>query len=389
MPTEISAGGIPMDTLKVLMVVSGLGSVGGIQTMLLNLSRELKEKNVDIHVASLGFSSGFEKEFLELGVKTHVIGESDNNISISYTRFQRLLRLIRDFRPHIVHSHAYANFYARAVSLFCRNPVYVETHHSVFEPGWKYKTFMKTTDQLCNYYTHVCKKGLEYYREKGLFKADKSGFIHNGVDEREFYFDSEERIRFRTENNLFNNFVFTYIGRFSNHDKNLTLLLNAFSCVVKKYPHARLMLVGSGKDEKIIRQHCKFLEIEKYVIFYGETRNPRIVMNGSDCLVLSSNFEGFPMVIVEAMACQLPIIATSVGGIHEAVIDDKTGFLVPPKNEKLFCNKMIDMIELNEKTLSEIKNNQLHYFKNNFTAAVMADKYMQLYISLLRENQIR
>jgi len=115
--------------------------------------------------------------------------------------------------------------------------------------------------------------------------------------------------------------------------KNQMMTLRAFARVCRDHPSAKLNLVGPVKDEQYFRTLKDFVRrngLTDRVHFYGWRDDVPVLMGQSDALVLSSNREGVPHVVREAMFAEVPVIATAVGGVPEAVKDGKTGFLVPP-----------------------------------------------------------
>ncbi|HFV5407130.1 TPA: glycosyltransferase, partial [Escherichia coli] len=111
--------------------------------------------------------------------------------------------------------------------------------------------------------------------------------------------------------------------------KDHETLLKAFSNIDKE--KWRLTLIGGG-DSKSIKELAKKLNIDKNINFVGQTKNVVNFLNHSDVFLLISNWEGFPISILEAMRSSLPIIATDVGGVSEAVKHGYNGFLINKGN---------------------------------------------------------
>jgi glycosyltransferase involved in cell wall biosynthesis len=103
-----------------------------------------------------------------------------------------------------------------------------------------------------------------------------------------------------------------------------------------------LLIVGTGKDEVSLRQMAQAEGIN--VSFLGERKDVRELLQVMDIFVLSSLYEGFPVVALEAMAAGLPIVASRVGGLTEAVSDGKTGFLIEPGNPAMLADKIKELL---------------------------------------------
>ncbi|MBK5928467.1 glycosyltransferase [Rhodobaculum claviforme] len=124
-----------------------------------------------------------------------------------------------------------------------------------------------------------------------------------------------------------------FIGRLA-PVKGVRLLLDAFVAVHRKHPDATLTLVGDGPDMARLRARAAALGLEGAVTFRGQLGEAEVAatLGAADMLVLPSFAEGVPMVLMEAMASRLPVVATRVGGVAELVEDGVSGLLVPPGN---------------------------------------------------------
>ena len=162
----------------------------------------------------------------------------------------------------------------------------------------------------------------------------------------------------KSEENKNSEFIFFNLGRFV-EQKNLPLLLKAFARVVKKYPHAKLLLIGKGSEEKLLKKMCSELRIEPQVEFLDWVYNIYDYFLQADAYVLSSNYEGWGRVIIEAAIAHLPIIMTDVGCANDAVINEESALVSPVDNlDKLAQNMMrvMDDRELREKFVENAFN---------------------------------
>lgn len=123
--------------------------------------------------------------------------------------------------------------------------------------------------------------------------------------------------------------VMCAVGRLT-AQKNFHLLLEALSLV--RDPAWCLLLVGVGEEQPGLVQKAHELGIEDRVRMLGKRTDVPRIMQVADFMVMSSAWEGFPYVVIESLANRLPVVATDVGGVREAVLDDRTGLLVEPGN---------------------------------------------------------
>ena len=109
-----------------------------------------------------------------------------------------------------------------------------------------------------------------------------------------------------------------------------------------------MMIIGEGSLKRRLMRLCRRLKIEERVVFTGFIENHRIpgFINKMDIFIIPSisDSETFGVAAVEAAACQLPVIASDIGGLPEVITHDKTGFLVPPRNSQAIADRIIQLI---------------------------------------------
>lgn len=136
-----------------------------------------------------------------------------------------------------------------------------------------------------------------------------------------------------------------YVGRLV-EAKGLPEMLDAFTAVAATDPTCWLAVVGDGPLLEPLRKRVTTAGLEGRVHFSGNVVHDRVPewLQASDLFVLPSHNEGLPNVVLEAMACGLPVLATRVGGIPEAVEDERTGILVPARDTEALTRAMADLI---------------------------------------------
>jgi glycosyltransferase involved in cell wall biosynthesis len=146
------------------------------------------------------------------------------------------------------------------------------------------------------------------------------------------------------------------VGRLT-EAKDYPNLLNTYSLLLGNYSYKntpRLFIVGTGHLDSHLKNMTSELGINKYVTFLGQRSDIRQLMCAADIFVLSSEWEGFPLVITEAMACKKLIVATDSGGVKEAL--GECGLVVPVKDAdslSIAINKMISLPDSDKILLGE------------------------------------
>ena len=124
------------------------------------------------------------------------------------------------------------------------------------------------------------------------------------------------------------------------------------------------------------------LGLESHFIFLGYRSDIKELLNSFDIFVLPSLFEGLPNVVLEAMACSKPVVATAVAGTPEAVIDGKTGYLVPSQNPEALAKALINLLE-DEDLLEKMGREGRRRMETHFSLEGQINKFEALYEQLL------
>jgi glycosyltransferase involved in cell wall biosynthesis len=137
-----------------------------------------------------------------------------------------------------------------------------------------------------------------------------------------------------------------------------------------------------------MEQLASDLGVTERVKFLGTRRDIPALMDAADAYVMSSAWEGLPMVLLEAAASGLPIVATDVGGNSEVVIDGKTGFLVPPKDPDALAQAMLRLMGLPPEEHRRMGAVARQHIEANYSLDHVVDQWEALYTELLERNEI-
>ncbi|WP_323593465.1 glycosyltransferase [Aliarcobacter butzleri] len=241
--------------------------------------------------------------------------------------------------PDIIHAHNF--LYAGIIAKFLKNKYginYIITEHSssfVLD-----KISNKKIKLIQNVAANASKvtavsssfnKILEKYTESSI------DLLPNIVDD--FFFQKD------LKNKMSEDFTFLHIASLDKN-KNQELLIKSFEKIAKINDKIHLNIAGAGNMRNILENLVKKIGIENQVSFLGLISQEKVrdEMMKSDCFVLTSNFETFGVVLIEALACGLPIISTKCGG-PEDIVNYKNGILIDVKNQVQLENAMFMMYE--------------------------------------------
>lgn len=171
------------------------------------------------------------------------------------------------------------------------------------------------------------------------------------------------------------------VGRLEEQKGHATLI-DALPKVLQQQPATTLTIVGAGSLYDALVAQSRALGVHHAIRFLSGRDDVPALLRQSDLFVSSSNWEGFPTVILEAMAAQLPVIATDVGGSRELVRNGETGYLVPPRDPQALADAILRLWEEQElaKQMAIAAQEQIHPFLFPNIAA----QYSTLYGKVLR-----
>jgi glycosyltransferase involved in cell wall biosynthesis len=170
--------------------------------------------------------------------------------------------------------------------------------------------------------------------------------------------------------------------------KNLHLFLDAAAIAHQHNPNLRFLLVGDGELRADLETYVQQLHLEKAVIFTGWRRDLAQVYADLDAVVISSDNEGTPASLIEAMAAGCPVISTRVGGVPDLIRDGDTGRLVPPRDPAALANAILNRFAEATRTAEMAQQAQTLTVKKYNSARLVTDMD-GLYKTLLHLPQHR
>jgi glycosyltransferase involved in cell wall biosynthesis len=209
--------------------------------------------------------------------------------------------------------------------------------------------------------------------------------IHNGIQDQEEGCVTGTDSCFFTELNK-KEIKIISIGRLSK-EKGFSALLKAVHHIKTKFKiDVRLFIVGEGPEKDDLLRFAKEYQIIDNVTFPGYIDNACKVLNFFDIFVMSSLTEGMPITLLEAMRVGMPIVATAVGGIPEALEGGKCGILVPPGNEMNLAKSIVELYD-NNQLREELSKKAKIRFHEEFTVEKMEIKYRSVYIDVINNQK--
>jgi glycosyltransferase involved in cell wall biosynthesis len=317
---------------KILFVLPTL-NLAGSQQVVAGLARGLDRSRYDVAVCCLLGYGHFESELRELGVELHLLRPA----GLVDLRFPvRLARLIREREVDLVSSNYHLfDLWIGVAARLARVPCVV-TKHNTYPLDRLPRPVLRATEQwtqkLAAAYVAVSRGVAEYMVDDRSVDPRHVQVIHNGVDPAPFAAARPERDAARRELGYESqHLVIGTVANLHRRKKGYEVLVEALPEVVRPLPEARFLWVGGDVDglaqESVDR--ARALGVVEHLHLAGRCDDVPRLLAAMDLFVLPSFHEGLGIVLVEAMASELPVVASDVGGIPEVVAEGETGLLVP------------------------------------------------------------
>ncbi|MFZ4825959.1 MAG: glycosyltransferase [Phototrophicaceae bacterium] len=344
---------------------------GGAAQMAINLITALDAQQFEVHLACL-----YDRPAHPMlsNIPTHILHKSRGFDGRVYTK---LLHLMRQLRPHVVHTHGYVVGYAQPIALMLGIPQRIHTLHTLAEKEvgigwlnrWLYGRWITPVA-----ISEAVSASLHQHHHLTDFPT-----IANGIPMMTYAHPSLPRAQWREQHGYeVDDVLIACVAKFR-PVKNHAVLVRAFA-QAQLPPHVKLLLVGDGESEVIesVRQDIATFNLQDQIHLLGLRGDIPNLLGASDALILTSDYEGNPLCIMEAMCAGLPVIATRVGGIPELVEEGASGILTRPNHADELAHALRTLTA--SPTLRQTYGQRgQEIARTRFDAAVMARQYEALY----------
>ena len=372
--------------MRVLFLSTSMG-MGGADSQLLAAAQEMRARGHQLLIVSMTALGPMGLRARKLGIPIESLemrrGLPDPRALV------RLSRMVREWRPDIVHSHmVHANLMARALRLIAPVPALVSTIHNIYEGGALWMAAYRLTNGLTDHMTIISEAAAERFIRDRIVPRELLRVVPNGVDP-ELYGRVGPGVReeVRQALGLGDRFAWLAVGRFE-VAKDYPNMLRAFAIVLKQHPDAVLLLVGRGSLQAETEALARELELDTAVRFLGVREDVPALVSAADGYVMSSAWEGMPMVLLEAAVGGLPIVATRVGGNHEAVLDGETGFLAPPRDHEALAAAMLRLAALSPAERRRLGEKGREHVRAHHGLTCVVERWEELYREVLARKGI-
>lgn len=364
-------------------------NLGGIQTQLLRMIEASDSDAVSHTVCYPGVVHDLREEFEDAGVRVvrFETGADDPLNQFRPAFLRELTGFLRRESFDVLHCHSpqYLLVVGRVCGRLAGLPV-VCTYHNVsdaFDP--RLRPFERLTRPLSAVSVGVSKEvertfagSAELYPRTGSPLDRRTYTVYNGIDVEGFsgQIRQADTAGLRSEYGIDDEVVFLTIGRYT-EKKNQLGLIDAMGDVVESLPDARLFVVGHGVLEDDLRRAVADRNLDGNVVITGRVPSVEEYYALADVFVLPSLTEGLSVVLLEAMASGLPIVATDAPGSAEAVVDGETGYVVPLEDRTELARAM-ERLGADDRR-ERFGQNGFERVRDTFSIQRTVDSYLDIY----------
>jgi glycosyltransferase involved in cell wall biosynthesis len=286
----------------------------------------------------------------------------------------KLIRIIEKHNPDIVHSHfltsygvlGYLSKFKPHIISVWGSDVYIDLESN------RLKNHML---KALNNATFICSTSKAMAQKISAFE-NKIKIIPFGIDTQLFtpleFKKTTTKITIGTVKNL-------------KHVYGIDILINVFAEIKKKNKNCELIIVGAGEEYDTYKKLVESLHLTDFVTFMSSVPNDKVpeLLNSFDIFANLSRNESFGVSVIEASACELPIVASNIEGLKEVVVDSETGFLVDLENREEMVNCFHNLIE-NDTLRRNLGKAGREHVLNNFSIESSTQSQLKIYKESLK-----
>src|SRR5229473_1074369 len=372
--------------LRVLHVISYMGR-GGAEMGILKLIAGLGEEFEQRICTTRGFDADFVRSSFSEG-KMYVAGSSD--LKLQFPLF-RLVRIMRQYRPHIVHTRNWGAIEAVAAAKLAGVPVVVHSEHGYEVDMFaglpmRRRIFRRAAYGMADAIFAVTRELRNFHAQQAWIQPERMGVMFNGVDTQRFAPCCESRIAMRKELGLpEKSFVVGAVGRLVPIKDHQTLL-KAAALLSKSGIDVHVLLVGSGPERAKLKALAAEA-LEGRVCFAGDSSRVPELLNAIDVFAQPSLGEGMSNTLLEAMACGLPVLATNVGGNPEIIENNLNGCLFTPGDAEWLADRL-KLLARDPAIVHQLGTAARNRAMESFSLSRMLETYRSFYLELAARRRL-
>lgn len=380
-PNPLFVAGNSMTPQRIVYLIHDLKR-GGAEQQLLYLVEGLDRSHFQPEVITMMDVGPLRERVRNAGVPLHSLNLSGRQDFLKAV--PRLRELLRRLQPDILHTFLwYADILGRLTAASAGVPVLINSMRNVDDWRKPWHTWLdRLTAGRAQRIVSNSVAGARRLVTVENIPPERLQVIHNGIDIQAILSRTAFPGTLRRNLSIPESIPLVgCVGRL-HKQKNLPMLLRAFQQLLSRIPSTRLVLIGDGPLYPILKEQVGELKLSENVTFTGEHPDPASVIADLDLLVLPSDYEGLPNVLLEAGLQSRAVIATAVGGVPEVIRHGEHGLLIQPGDQRALVHAMETLLN-NPSQCKELGQNLKSRILNHFSMETMVSRHQNLYQSLI------
>lgn len=379
--SEVAAEVEPSERLRVLHVIPRLG-MGGTEHGVLKVMNGLGEQEFEQRICAVrGMDASFAVH-MNVASKTYSAGSS--RAGFQFPLF-RLAKIMREFRPHVVHTRNFGALEGIAAARIARVPVAIHSEHGyeleIMEGlPFRRRVLCRALFGMADAVFTVSADLRNYHAKQSWLAAQKISLIPNGVNTE--VFSPVPQCAQQTRDALQiprGRVVLGSVGRLVPIKDHATLLCAA-EILVRQGKNVHVLIVGSGPQQTKLESYAAASpELSGRTTFTGSSDRVAQLLNAMEVFVLPSINEGMSNTLLEAMSCGLTTVATRIGGNSELADEGHSGYLFPARDVQALSQILGRLVD-DQETRSRVGRAARSQVLRKFSLAKMVERYRELYL---------
>ncbi|WP_435248276.1 glycosyltransferase [Vibrio sp. nBUS_14] len=361
--------------MKILYIITGLG-VGGAEKIVCDLSNNFHSNGDDVKVVYLYGSAVLTPEPEVIVKKIDIL----NPIKAIY----RLVKIIAEYKPDIVHGHMFhANIVTRILKILLPKLRVVNTAHSGNEGGKFRMLSYRLSNNLVDVFTNVSEGAVSEFVNKKAVKDNFMLAVPNGIDLPRYKFDSEKRAKIRSELGItLNTQLIISVGSLR-EAKNFDMAIKSANHLNKNSNFDFVwIIIGEGPMRSELENKVSINGLSNVFRFVGLKENVKDYYSAADLFVSTSKWEGFGLVIAEAIAANLSVISTNTSGASQVIFSHDS--LIDVDDSVALSDKIISIVNMNKVERERIQAENLAFVSSNFSMDKYCRTWKNIYEGIVR-----
>jgi len=359
------------------------GALNQVMTLVASQNRQKTSKDDSSDVQSILIADGYKevkyavKQSLPDTIRTYFLDVQSTN---DPNHLKYLNEILDKEKPDIIHahlSHSGACRFLFFTNLVGKTPL-IATEHDPFKLSFIKKMVKKFTLRDTTKTIAISDRNREFLQKQYKIHDGKIATVHNGID-IDKYRAALEKQHPNKKNKIIIGSVMELHMR-----KGPDILIDAFEIIHEKHPETRLFIAGDGLMKTELQKSIRAKGLNKVVSLFGWVNDIPKFLSELDIFMLTSRREAFGLAVLEAQACNVPVIASNVGGLSEIIDDGITGILCTSENSNEFAERAIHLIE-NRVVCNSLIEQGYKKLINLFSADTAAKNTLNIYRNLIKD----